>query len=244
MKKVIIALAFPVAFAVVANATASDSTTAVLPAAPVVSRFPDALPQASPAQTKTSDEKPAPAPPATDDDAFETPLPYPSARRALSEIGKSYKRYAASLGCGRFAWGTISTDGSQFTLKYLPPGETLAAWTKMALVTVYSIPGDKGRKDAQAIARIISETEGEYIKLAHVTNDENYPTPNGEIRMFLQYTMGQIDAAAAFIRTGPSSASMIQLQQRGGKLSPDDILKVNKLSNPDAGRTAPAPAKK
>jgi hypothetical protein len=241
MKMIVVIVSFLLGMAV--SADASEPLPAVQ-AGPVAQLSLEALSQAPlplPTKTKTPSGQ---ATTAADDDTFETPLPYPSARRALSEIGKSYSPYAAALGCGRFAWGTISTDGSKFNLKYLPPGDTLTAWTKMALVTVYSLPGDKGPRDAQAIARTISETEGEYIKLAHVTNDQNYPAPHGEITMFLQYSLGQIDAAAAFIRTGPSSASMIQLQQRGGKLSPDDILKVNKLANPDAGRTAPAPAKK
>ena len=225
MKKIAIIVPFLAILAVSANASESVQSPAPLSA-----------------ETKTPPES-VPATTAADDNSFETPLPYPSARLALARIGKSYSRYAAALGCVRFAWGTISTDGSKFTLKYLPPGGTLTAWTKMAVITVYSLPGDKGPLDAQAIARTISETEGEYIKLAHVTNDQNFPAPRGEITMFLQYTLGQIDAAAALIRTG-RSASLIQLQQRDGKLSPDDVLKVTQFASPAASQSPLAPAKK
>ena len=227
-------LTLPLLMLVATSVHAAEPPSAELPSNPApspVAEPPQALVVPQPAPKATV---PASAP---ETDSFDSPLQSAEGRQALATIGKSYRHFAASLGCGRFAWGTISQDGSQFTLKYLPPGTSMADWKKMVVITVYALTGD------QAISQIISQTEGQYIKLAHVTNDQNYPALNNEHTMFLQYTLGQIDAAAVCIRTGSSSASLIQLQERGATISKEDVLKVNKLANPRAGQAPPTAAK-
>lgn len=169
--------------------------------------------------------------------AFETPLQSPSSKALVEQIGKSYLHYAKDLGCDQFAWGTLKPDGSLFTLKYLPAGDTLANWKTMVVITVYGMTGNN-RKDAVAITNEISLLEGQYIKYANVSEDKNYLSMLQEPMLFLQYSSGtglnMMYGAAVYMRSGPSSAAFIQFQSRGQQIPPETALKVHQMVNPTA----------
>jgi hypothetical protein len=114
----------------------------------------------------------------------------------------------------------------------------MAAWKRMVVITVHALPG--GKKDAGWIANKIGETEGQYTKYGTIVDDKNYASDKGEVMMFLHYTMRNVDSAAVFLRSGPASASLIQLQQADTPLSDDDLNKIHQLVNPKAGIAPPA----
>jgi hypothetical protein len=168
--------------------------------------------------------------------AFETPLKEESSKMLVEQIGKSYRHYAADLGCPEFAWGDITPDQSRFTLKYVPAGIKLANAMSMVVITVYGLSGDI-RKDSPAIEKNIALLEAQYKKFANLTDDQNYMSTQQERMLFMQYFMGKapntVYSASVYLRTGPSSASFISYQSRL-PIPHDTVVKVHKIVNPQA----------
>lgn len=168
--------------------------------------------------------------------AFETPLKDDSSKMLVEQIGRSYQHYATELGCPDFAWGDITPDKSRFTLKYVPAGVKFANTLSLVVITVYGLSGDI-RKDSPAIEKNIALLEGQYLKFANVTDDQNYMSMQQERMLFMQYYMGKspntVYSASVYLRTGPSSASFISYQSRL-PIPHETVVKVHKMVNPQA----------
>ncbi|MEZ0223383.1 MAG: hypothetical protein ACAH83_02430 [Alphaproteobacteria bacterium] len=166
--------------------------------------------------------------------AYETPVQDDARSMLVENAGKSYRSYAANLGCPEFVWGDVTPDKSRFTLKYVPAGVKMANAMSMVVITVYGLSGDI-RKDTPAIEKNILLLEEQYKKFASVTDDQNYMSLQQERMLFLQYFMGKspntVHSASVYLRTGPSSASFISYQSRM-PIPHDTVVKVHKIVNP------------
>ena len=168
--------------------------------------------------------------------AFETPVKDDARMMLVENAGKSYQSYAAGLGCPDFAWGDVTPDKSRFTLKYVPAGVKFANTMSLVVITVYGLSGDI-RRDSPAIEKNIAMLEGQYLKFASVTDDQNYMSMQQERMLFMQYYMGKapntVYSASVYLRTGPSSASFISYQSRL-PIPHETVVKVHKMVNPQA----------
>jgi hypothetical protein len=165
--------------------------------------------------------------------AFETPPLSVENRKAVINVGTSFRVIPHRFGCADFVWGTISSDGRVVALKYIPVGDDFEKWTRMMSITVYGLP--EGRRESEkAMESLREKIQKDIEKTAHIITAKAFTSVQDDPALYLEYETGAGAAyeqnAAVLMRSAKNGAAFIQLQVRGDKkLDPADAADIRDL---------------
>jgi hypothetical protein len=174
--------------------------------------------------------------------AFETPIQDPKGITVLEKLGVFFKPVADQFACPEYAWATIANEGKLASLEFIPAGAKVEQWKRMVTITVYSLGGDV-MQDKSAMFSIMDALTKQFESNGKLIRREMYKNKADEVSAFFDYETGLGAAkehnAGVFMRVTPTLAAFMQVQSRdGSELSPEDILKIHQMVNPQAAPEA------